>query len=104
AMGLGWILGTWDGERVIGHGGGTIGQLSFLQVLPDRRIGVVLLTNSMTGGLLWRDPGRYLFEELADITPPVPPKAADPRPNLDLRPYVGTYKRHGIETQVTQKN
>ena len=44
----------WDGHRVIGHGGGTIGQLSFLQAVPDEDLVVALLTNSMTGGLLWR--------------------------------------------------
>jgi hypothetical protein len=104
AMGLGWILSTWDGERVLAHGGGTIGQLSFLYVLPDRRIAVCLLTNSGTGGLLWRDLGRYLFQELADITPPQPPKPPDPAPKLDLRPYTGRFLRHGIDTQVMQKN
>ena len=104
AMGLGWILGTWDGERVIGHGGGTIGQLSFLQVLPDRRFAVILLTNSMTGGLLWRDLGRYLFEELAGVNMPTPPKPADPAPKLDLGLYAGTYKRHGIDTEVVVKD
>jgi hypothetical protein len=104
AMGLGWLLSTWEGERVLSHGGGTIGQLSFFNVLPDRRIAVVLLTNSGTGGLLYRDLGRYLFEELAGITPPAPPKAADPAPKLDLRPYLGRYKRHGIDTEITQRN
>ena len=31
SQGLGWLMADWDGVRVIGHGGGTIGQLSFLQ-------------------------------------------------------------------------
>src|SRR5205823_5330781 len=35
-IGLAWIMAEWDGQRVIGHGGGTFGQLSFLQILPDR--------------------------------------------------------------------
>jgi CubicO group peptidase (beta-lactamase class C family) len=103
AMGLGWILSTWDGERVIGHGGGTIGQLSFLQVLPDRPLGVVLLTNSTTGALLWRDLARYLFEELAGVKPPSPPKPAAPGPKLDLRAYEGRFRRHGIETEIVRK-
>src|SRR5207302_738291 len=67
-VGLSWMVDHWGNERVIGHGGGTVGQLAFLQVLPERRFAVCLLTNSGTGGLLWRDVGGWLFEELAGVS------------------------------------
>ena len=48
--GLGWALRSLqNGEREIGHGGGTHGQVSMLEVVPDRRLAVVVLANSVTG-------------------------------------------------------
>jgi CubicO group peptidase (beta-lactamase class C family) len=99
-MGLGWMIDQWGNERVIGHGGGTLGQLSFLQVLPDRRFGVCLLTNSGNGGLLWRDLGGWLFDELAGVTMPrVPQPPAAPH-ELDLSRYVGRYERLSHLTEI----
>jgi CubicO group peptidase (beta-lactamase class C family) len=103
AMGIGWILSNWDGERVIGHGGGTVGQYSFLQVLADRRFGVALFTNGAGGGFLWRDLGRYIFEELADVKMPELPKAPEESPKLDLKRYAGMYRRRDIETEFKVK-
>lgn len=100
AMGLGWILSNWGGERVIGHGGGTMGQLSYLHALPDRRFAVCLLTNSMTGGFLWQDLGRALFDELAGVPMPSVPKPSAEPPSVDLDRLVGTYARLGSETEV----
>lgn len=85
----------------MGHGGGTIGQLSFLQVLPDNELVVVLLTNSGTGGLLWRDLGRWLFDELAGVQMPRPLKTPDSPPALSLERYAGTYERLGVRNRVT---
>jgi CubicO group peptidase (beta-lactamase class C family) len=99
-MGLGWILAEWDGERMIGHGGGTIGQTSFLHALPERGFGVCLLTNSATGFLLWRDLGRYVFDELAGVRiPDIPRPPAEP-PAVDLGRYAGTYRRLGVDMQI----
>jgi CubicO group peptidase (beta-lactamase class C family) len=100
-MGIGWIMDTWGGKRVIGHNGGTIGQLSFLQCFPDESLVVALLTNSATGGLMWRDLARWLFDELAGVSLPEPPKPADPPPALDLSKYAGTYERYGVRAVVT---
>ncbi len=100
-QGLGWLMAEWDGRRVIGHGGGTIGQLSFLQAVPDENLVVALLTNSITGGLLWRDLGRWLFEDLVGIRMPDTPTASDPAPDLPLDRYAGTYERLGVRHRIT---
>ena len=49
----------------------------------DRRFAVILLTNSMTGGALWQDLSRYIFEEFAGVRTPELPKAADPAPKAE---------------------
>jgi CubicO group peptidase (beta-lactamase class C family) len=101
AQGLGWLLADWDGAAVIGHGGGTIGQVSFLQAIPERDLVVVLLTNSPTGSCLWRDLSRWLFETLADTRVPGILQPADPPPDLDLDTYAGTYERLGVRYDIT---
>ena len=35
SWGIGWIRFGWDGQRLVGHDGNTIGQAAFLRVLPD---------------------------------------------------------------------
>jgi CubicO group peptidase (beta-lactamase class C family) len=99
-MGLGWMLSEWGGERVIGHGGGTIGQLSFLQVLPDRAFGLALFTNCMTGGALWRDLSRYLYPEFVGVAPSELPKEPATAPKIDASKYAGRFARYGQELEV----
>ena len=82
---IGWILSEFGGERVLAHGGGTIGQLSFFHVLPDRPFVFVLLTNSSPdGGALFADIGKYVFEEFAGVSMPEPAKVPEVPPKLDL--------------------
>ncbi|MEU8003723.1 serine hydrolase domain-containing protein [Catellatospora sp. NPDC049111] len=45
SWGLGWIRFGWDGARLIGHDGNTLGQSAFLRLLPAQGLAVVLLTN-----------------------------------------------------------
>jgi CubicO group peptidase (beta-lactamase class C family) len=100
-QGLGWLLEDWDGVRVIGHGGGTVGQTSFLQAIPERDLIITLLTNSEEGGLLWRDLGRWLFETLADVSMPRISQPPDPAPDLPLENYAGAYERLGVRQEIT---
>jgi CubicO group peptidase (beta-lactamase class C family) len=100
-QGIGWRISDLDGRRLIGHGGGTIGQLSVLEAFPELDLVVVLLTNSTTGGALWEDLGDWLFDNLAGVHLPKVPKAADPVPELDLEAYAGVYERLGLRCDVT---
>lgn len=66
--GLGWDLGTFEGQPAVGRGGTYTGCRSAILFLPDSGLGVVVLTNGDTGGHmhneiimkqavdLWRDP------------------------------------------------
>jgi serine beta-lactamase-like protein LACTB, mitochondrial len=49
--GLGWELGSYCGQRVVGHGGSHVGATAQLLVLPEQRIAVALLANANSRGL-----------------------------------------------------
>ena len=59
---LGWGLCTFEGERLLYHGGAYTGVRTHLFVLPERNVGVALLANSdgMTGGL-----GQFFMSAIA---------------------------------------
>lgn len=104
SQGLGWLLADWDGAAVIGHGGETIGQVSFLQAIPEHDLVVALLTNSWAGERLWRDLSRWLFETLAGLRVPRIPLPADPPPDLELSQYAGTYERLDVRHEVSVRD
>lgn len=47
--GLGWSLMDYHGNLVVSHGGGYDGMYSRVMMIPDLKLGVVVLTNSMEG-------------------------------------------------------
>lgn len=46
--GLGWILGDYHGRLLVSHGGGLDGMVSRVALMPEERLGLVILTNSET--------------------------------------------------------
>lgn len=92
-VGLGWMVWDWGTERCLFHNGGTINQLAFLVVMPERPFAVCLLTNSDTGGRLWRELGAWVFETFAGIAMPRVPKPPAAPPSIDLQRYAGSYER-----------
>ncbi len=48
AYGLGWALSDYKGVKVVGHGGGYDGMYSQVVMVPEQKLGIVVLTNSMT--------------------------------------------------------
>lgn len=49
--GLGWQIGRYKNEKVIYHHGGYTGYQSHISFMPERKIGVAVLTNDGTGGV-----------------------------------------------------
>ena len=49
SFGLGFGLGTLDGQRTVGHGGAVYGHVTSLQLLPDAGIGVVVFSTVDAG-------------------------------------------------------
>ena len=48
--GMGWVIGSYRGHPVIFHGGGIDGFISLVTFLPRDNAGIVVLTNSDSGG------------------------------------------------------
>jgi CubicO group peptidase (beta-lactamase class C family) len=111
--GLGWALNDYLGRRIVSHGGGYDGMYSRVVLVPEERLGIVVLTNSMTGistaisnrivdaylGAEARDWSALLLErELRGSAREAERRAAVVRqslpgtkPSLPLDAYAGTY-------------
>lgn len=98
-IGLGWQLYEWDGGRVIGHDGATIGQAAFLRILPETGLVAVLLTNGGGGRNLYRALFDDIFRELAGVALPAPPSSID-RPAVDPDRVVGRYANILTEAEI----
>ncbi len=100
SWGLGWFRVGWDGRRLIGHDGNTIGQAAFLRLLPDEGLAVTLLANGGNTRDFYLDLYREIFVELADVAVPHPLGPPEQPVEVDLTPHVGTYERAGARLEV----
>jgi Beta-lactamase len=100
SWGLGWIRFGWDGRRLIGHDGNTIGQSAFLWLLPDEGLAVALLTNGGHARDLYQDLYREIFAELADVAMAEPLSPPAEPVSTDITPHVGTYERASVCIEV----
>ena len=93
SYGLGWFLQDWKGKRVVQHGGNIDGFNSLVAMIPEEKLGFVLLTNvtaSSLGGdmmpVVWENIlGTHETTETVKTSAPVP---ADPAAAKEL---VGLY-------------
>jgi hypothetical protein len=104
SWGLGWIRFGWDGRRLIGHDGNTLGQAAFLRVLPDDGLAVTLLTNGGNTRDLYEDLYREIFAELAAVEMPRPLTPPDEPVAVDVTPYLGTYERASVRLDVLDRD
>jgi hypothetical protein len=100
SWGIGWIRFGWDGRRLIGHDGNTIGQAAFLRVLPDEGLAVTLMSNGGNTRDLYEDLYREIFLELAGIEMPRPLEPPSEPVQVDAGPHLGTYERAGARLEV----
>jgi CubicO group peptidase (beta-lactamase class C family) len=88
---LGWQIFTKGDRRIVWHNGGTGGYRSFVGFVPERRMGVVVLSNTSTEQGV-DDIGRHLLDPSSPLTaaPRVRNEiAVDPKV---LEMYVGRYE------------
>lgn len=91
SIGLGWHILSKYGTEIVWHNGGTAGYHSFIGFDKQKRIGVVVLSNSSTDT---DDIGRHLLEskyQLAKYEPLKERKAIRLDPKI-LEAYVGQYE------------
>ncbi len=50
AYGLGWFLADYRGHKIVSHTGGLSGMVSKVMLVPDAKLGVIVLTNQEAGG------------------------------------------------------
>ena len=126
AYGLGWFLQDYQGRMAVSHGGGMDGMLSLTLMIPEEKLGVVVLSNydeqelyravcfRVVDAFLKAEPrgwsrellerrranearAKALEEERAKAH-----ASAPPRPALDLARYCGTYRNPVLgEAKVT---
>ena len=98
-MAITWHVTEVDGNRILSHGGGTLGQISLLQLVPEHDFAIAIVTNAGAGGLITRDVSRWAMKEYlgVDITDPEP-MATQPD---DLSSYAGTYSRPFSDVEVS---
>jgi Domain of unknown function (DUF3471)/Beta-lactamase len=50
AYGLGWGLRDYKGHRIVSHTGGLTGMVTLITLVPDQKLGIIVLTNQEEGG------------------------------------------------------
>jgi hypothetical protein len=72
AYGLGWGLRDYRGRKLVSHTGGLLGMVSQVMLVPEEKLGVVVLTNQEQGAafraVTWRILDHYLGAPAVDWT------------------------------------
>jgi CubicO group peptidase (beta-lactamase class C family) len=113
--GLGWFLSDYRGRKLVEHGGAIDGMRSAVGMLPEEKLGVVILTNR-NGSVLphvlmyrvfdaylgvakrdWSSEARQKFKVLEDQAKIAEKRVEDEQvkgtsPSLSLDKYAGTYQ------------
>lgn len=97
AYGLGWIVDDWDGVRIVGHDGNSLGQNAFLRMAPEHGFAVCIQSNVDSAFGLARELLSWLFTERLGVGPAEPPQAADGPVDVDVERLAGRYERVGLD-------
>lgn len=111
--GLGWGLSDYAGRKMVSHGGAYDGMYSRITMIPEEKVAVVVLTNSMTSistpitmkaidvllGVGERDwskealprTKKYAEYKRERVAKKVAAREADTKPTLPLEAYTGNY-------------
>lgn len=90
--GLGWMLDDWDGHRIFWHGGTTIGNNAWLQVLPDDGLVFVVFCNGGVAPYAAAEVYEAFAREFADTAPSPLPRPSGPADEAVLpEEWLGSY-------------
>lgn len=65
--GLGWFIGNYEGHYLVEHSGCIDGFFAITSMLPHDKIGVIILTNSNSGGDFVKEVSKSIFDCLLGI-------------------------------------
>ncbi len=89
SYGLGWMLALYDGKKVIHHGGNIDGYAAMVAMIPEAKLGYVLLTNTTSTPLQNASMGIVFDAMLGE-------RSGDGKANAggkaeDMTPYLGKF-------------
>ena len=67
AYGLGWGIKDMQGKIIISHTGGLPGMLSQTILVPELKLGIVILTNSLPGGLAYNSIPQMILDSYMEM-------------------------------------
>lgn len=105
--GLGWMLRDWKGHKVVEHGGNIDGFNSLVAMIPEKKLGFVMLTN-VTASSLGNDIMPVIWSNILGeqkTETPKPATTAAPKPTGDsmaAKQLVGRYTPPGSDNAVIE--
>lgn len=102
--GLGWFLRKWNGHTVVEHGGNIDGFNAQVALMPDQKLGFVLLTN-VTASSLGAVAMNTIWKNLVSV-PTATTEAKSAEPAGDPKKEVGKYllAAAGVKFEVSMKD
>lgn len=66
-IGLSWFVTFEQGTKIVSHGGGTVGQITRLEFVPDRDLAYAILTNANSGDHVINATRKWILKEYGGI-------------------------------------
>jgi CubicO group peptidase (beta-lactamase class C family) len=102
AVGTAWLIRDLDGMAQVGHGGGTNGQISLFQTVPERGFAIVILTNASNGAELNDEIMELAVQECLGIAPRrLKPVTLDRGGRAE---YAGHYHSASVNVTIAEKD
>ncbi|NUW41140.1 serine hydrolase domain-containing protein [Nonomuraea rhodomycinica] len=98
-LGLGWVLYPFGDTTVLAMSGASPGGVSILCVVPEHDL-VFAAYGNQPGAIMLHDQLlRWLLSEHLGV--PIPRLVTEPERDVDLTPYVGTYRSNQLRVDVS---
>ena len=91
SYGLGWFIQDWNGNKIVQHGGNIDGFNSLVAMMPEKKLGFVLLTN-VSASSLGSDLMPIVWQNILGESKPAGPVAAPATTNSGAaKELIGSY-------------
>jgi hypothetical protein len=98
AWGLSWALNKVGGVQTVGHGGGTLGQITLLTLVPERQFAVASFTNANRGGEINGAVTQWALKAYLGLESPDPEPLESTTAELDR--FAGCYQAAMTEAEL----